>query len=94
MSNSLYYRGSSLRKSFLNNLLDVCLYMGRIYAFLVMHLSMACPTIPLPRKTKGYQGVLTGEAGPRVGHLTFLCILMQTICKLEGVVCETMIATS
>ena len=25
------------------------------YALQVMHLSMACPTIPLPRKTKGYQ---------------------------------------
>ena len=37
----------------------------------IMHLSMACPTIPLPRKTKGYQGVFTEEAGPRVGHLTF-----------------------
>ena len=36
-SNSLYYRGSSLYKSFLNNLLDVCLYMGRIYVFLVKY---------------------------------------------------------
>ena len=37
MSNSLNYRGTSRRKSFLNNLLDVCLYMGRIYAFLVKY---------------------------------------------------------
>ena len=37
----------------------------------IMHLSMACPTIPLPRETKGYQGIFTEEAGPRVGHLTF-----------------------
>ena len=41
----------------------------------LMHLSMACPTIPLPRKNKGYQGVFTEEAGPRVGHLTFPCTL-------------------
>ena len=33
------YRGTSRRKSFLNNLLDVCLYMGRIYAFLVKYQS-------------------------------------------------------
>ena len=40
-----------------------------------MHLSMVCPTIPLPHETKGYHGVFTGEAGPRVGHLIFLCII-------------------
>ena len=50
------------------------------------------PTIPLPRETKGYQGVFTGEAGPRVGHLTFPCTLTLTICKLEDVAHETMIA--
>ena len=33
------YRGTSQRKSFLNKLLDVCLYMGRIYAFLVKYQS-------------------------------------------------------
>ena len=38
-SNSPNYRGTSWRKSFLNNLLDVCLYMGRIYAFLVKYQS-------------------------------------------------------
>jgi hypothetical protein len=37
----------------------------------VMHLSMVCPRIPLPCGTRWYQGVFTGEAGPRVGHLTF-----------------------
>ena len=31
----------------------------------VMHLSTECPTIPLPCETKGYQGIFTGEAGPR-----------------------------
>ena len=39
MSNSPNYRGTSRRKSFLNNLLDVYLYMGRIYAFLVKYQS-------------------------------------------------------
>ena len=37
---------------------------------------ISCPTIPLPRETKGYQGIFTGKAGPRVGYLTFLCTLM------------------
>ena len=39
MSNSPNYRGISRHKSFLNNLLDVCLYMERIYAFLVKYQS-------------------------------------------------------
>ena len=37
-----------------------------------MHLSTVYPTIPLPRDTRGYQGVLIVQAGPRVGHLTRL----------------------
>ncbi|MCG8623435.1 MAG: hypothetical protein MJE68_15760 [Proteobacteria bacterium] len=28
----------------------------KFQAICIMHLSMVCPTIPLPRKTKGYQG--------------------------------------
>ena len=39
MSNSPNYRGTSRRKFFLNNLLDVYLYMGRIYALLVKYQS-------------------------------------------------------
>ena len=43
----------------------------RVWIEFVMHLSTGCPTIPLLGETKGYQGDFTGEAGPRVGHLTF-----------------------
>ena len=41
----------------------------------VMHLSTACPTIPLPHETTGYKGDFTGEAGPRVGHTVDRCII-------------------
>ena len=36
----------------------------------LMHLSIVCPTTPLPRPTKGNQGVLIEGGRPRVGHLT------------------------
>ena len=48
------------------------------------------PVNGLPSRAK--PRVFTEEAGPRVGHLTFPCTLTLTICKLEDVAHETMIA--